>query len=97
MEPDRPKALVKTFEPLLRQQWRNQQEVSEHHDETEDLANERIFRQSRAETLHPDVFRKIHVHEGFEFVNIPELIGAEEVPIRTSQERPKDDEQNPEN
>ncbi len=85
VEPDRSKGLVKAFEPLLRQQRRNQQEVSEHHNESKHLSNEWVFRQPCAETFHPDVFRKIHVHEGLEFVNIPELIRTKEVPVRTSQ------------
>src|SRR5207245_8730362 len=39
----------------------------------------------------------VDIEESLKFVNIPELIRAEEIPIRNSKKRPENHEQNPEN
>src|SRR3954471_5391781 len=48
------------------------------------------------EALDPDVFGKVDVHQGFQFVDVPEFIRSEEVPVRSSKERSQNNEQDPE-
>src|SRR4029078_10632162 len=66
-------------------------------EESEHLPDQWIFRQTHSKTLDPDVFGQIHVHERFEFVNVPELVRSEEIPVWTSQERAENHQQNPKN
>src|SRR5207244_5672127 len=65
--------------------------------EAKNLANQRILRQTHPKTLNPDVLGEVHVDECFQFVNIPKLIGPEEIPVGTTKKRSENDKQDPEN
>src|SRR5207253_6866865 len=43
VEPNRPECLVKTLEPLLREQWWNQKEIAQYDDKSEHLTDERVL------------------------------------------------------
>jgi hypothetical protein len=62
--------------------------IEQHQNDAEDLADEPVGRQARAQRPHPDVFGQVHVVQRRELVNVPELERAEEVPVRARRNVP---------
>src|SRR5688500_2455217 len=88
--------LVEAPEHRLREYRREQAHVQRHEGEPEDLAEEPEVRHPGLEDLDPDDLGQVDVVQRHELVDVPELVGSEEVPVRAAQERAEHDQDAPE-
>ena len=63
--------------------------------ESEDLADEPEVRQASLQEFDPDDLGEVDVVQRHELVQVPELVGAEEVPVRAAQEGSEHDQHAP--
>src|SRR4030095_10490940 len=87
---------IEAIEPLLRKQWRQHKQVRQDQNDAEELAHEHVLWRGHTQKPDPDDFRQVDVVQGFKLVDIPIFIRPEEVPVRTSQERSENDQEDPE-
>src|SRR6266498_5602427 len=80
----------------LRQDERQRADVEAHDGQSEDLPPEPEVGQSSLQDLDPDDLGEVDVVQRHELVDVPELVGPEEVPVGAAQERAQGDEGAPE-
>src|ERR1022692_195834 len=94
-EAHHPHLFVETPEERLGEKARQRTEIEEDEEYSRQLALQPERRERRLQPLDPEDFRDAHVVQRNELVRIPVFVRAEEVPVRSAQERPEDDEDDP--